>query len=138
MDTTDRDLADRFRARRLALNYEADPCVVTAEVSHLPGNCSAEVADQAADLTTGVDARGRAIMRFNINCSDDTGDDDAADDMGDEDAADDMGDDDAADDMGDEDAADDMGDEDAADDEDAEDVPADAPADGPAMDTPTG
>ena len=144
MQRTDEDAAGRFRARRLALNYEADPCVVTAKVSHLPDNCSAEVADQSADLTTGIDARGRAIMRFDITCSDDTGDDDAADDMGDEDAADDaaddMGDEDAADDMGDdEDAADDMGDDmDAADDMGDEDVPADAPADGPAMDTPTG
>ena len=108
MDTTDLDAAGRFRARRLALNYEADPCVVTAEVSHLPGNCSAEVAEQAADLTTGIDARGRAIMRFNINCSDDTGgDDDAMDDTGGDDMGD--GDDDAMDD-GDDDAMDDVDD----------------------------
>ena len=130
MSPTDEDAAGRFRARRLALNYEADPCVVTAEVYHLPANCAAAVADQSADLTTGIDARGRAIMRFDITCSADMGDDDAADDMGDEDAADDgaddMGDEDAADDgaddMGDEDAADDMGDEDAADDMGDEDA----------------
>ena len=83
------DTAGRFMAPRLALNYEADPCVVTGEITHLSDSCSAAVDDQSADLTTGVDARGRAIMRFDITCSDDMGDDDAADD-----AADAMGDDD--------------------------------------------
>ena len=106
MSPTGLDEAGRYRAQRLALNYEADPCVVNAEVSHLPASCTAAVALQSADLTTGVDAKGRAIMRFDIAC-DETGggamDDSAADDM--DDGADDM--DDSADDM--DDSADAMG-----------------------------
>ena len=92
------DTAGRFMAPRLALNYEADPCVVKAKVTHMPDSCSADVAERSINLATETD--DRAILGFDIVCSDDMGDDDAMDDSADDmdDSADDM--DDSADAMG--------------------------------------
>ena len=56
-------------ATRIALNEEADACVVKAAVSGLPGHCAADAADISADLASGVDAKGRAIVRFDITCA---------------------------------------------------------------------
>ena len=99
------DSAGRFTAPRLALNYEADPCIVHTKVTHLPDSCSATTAEQSNDLTDPDDldaSGGRAIIGFDVTCSDDMGDDDAMDDSADDmDDGDDMDDSDAMDDSAD-------------------------------------
>ena len=114
------DIHGRFRARRLALNYDAEPCIVKATVSDLPGNCSASVNGITADLSSGVDDAGRAIIRFDITCSDDMGGDDMDMDMGGDDMDMDMGGDDMDMDM------------------DGDDMDMDMDMDGPKPDKPTG
>ena len=77
-------------AARYALNADADPCVMVAKVTAMPDSCTADTNPIAANMVTGVDSRGRAVLDFDINCSDpmaaDAMDDngDAMDDNGDE------------------------------------------------------
>ena len=104
----------RIYAPRYALDKDAEPCTVTADVDELPGNCSAAPVSESALLTIDSDT---AQLWFTISCSEDTGGDDAMD-------ATETGDGDDDDAMVD----DAMVDGDVDDDED----------DGPAMDTPTG
>ena len=101
-------------AKRFALNHEADECTMSTKLTNTPEICTIETNPVTADMVRGVDAKGRAIMHFVINCE--AAVDDAADDAADMD-------DDAAD--MDDAAADDAADDDAMD-------------SGPAMDTPTG
>ena len=75
--------------KRYALNDEADECVMEATVSAMPSICSAETNPVSANMVSGVDSKNRAILRFDISCEADIGDDDAADDMGDMGGADD-------------------------------------------------
>ncbi len=62
------DADGRFRASRFALNHQAEPCVVTVAVSHLPTGCAAAAASQKRDLATDTDATNRAVMQFDITC----------------------------------------------------------------------
>ena len=107
-----KDKNGRIYAPRYALDKDAEPCTVTADVDELPGNCSAVPTSESALLTIDDDT---AQLWFTISCSDDTGGDDAMD------ATETGG--------GDDDDA--MVDGDVDGDDDDED-------DGPAMDTPTG
>jgi hypothetical protein len=121
-DTAPKDKNGRIYAPRYALDKDAEPCTVTADVDGLPGNCSAASDAESILLTTDVSDTGGAQLWFTVSCSDDAGGDDDAMDAtetggGDDDA---MGGDDDA--MG--------GDADAMVDDDVDD--------GPAMDTPTG
>ena len=113
-------------AKRYALNDEADECVMSAEVDDIPDICTVDTNPVEANMVTGVDDKGRAIMRFDLTCEADTSDDTSDADMGD------MGDDDTSDDdMGD------MGDDDTSDD-DMGDMGDDDDAMGPPEDVATG
>ena len=88
-------------AQRLALNEEADQCDISVAVKGLPAHCAAAATPESVNLVDGLDARERAIIRFDITCeqsepepADDGGDmmDDGGDDMMD-DGGDDGGDD---------------------------------------------
>ena len=129
-------------AARYALNADADPCVMEAKVFDMPDgdgephSCTADTSPIAANMVTGVDRRGRAILSFDINCSDAI-DDDAMDDNGDE-AMDDNGDEamptgDEAMPTGDEDAGEEMVDADPM-----GNMEDDGDAMGPPPDEPTG
>ena len=96
MPGTDEDSAGRWRARRLALNHNAEPCVATATVSHLPENCSAAANPQSVNLVDDVNDKGRVIMTFNINCDEPAPADDGGDMAGDDDGMMAGDDDDAA------------------------------------------
>ena len=129
-------------APRLALNEEADTCVVTAKLSELPGHCSAEASGVEADLVSGVDDKGRAIIRFDITCGAAADDMDSGDtDSGDMDSGDmDSGDMDSGDtDSGDTDSGDmDSGDMDSGDTDSGDTDSGDTDSVGPREDVPTG
>ena len=124
-------------AARYALNADADPCEMEAEVFDMPDSCTADTNPIAANMVTGVDGRGRAILGFEINCSGDMDDNgDAMDDNGD--AMDDNGDEamptgDEAMPTGDEDAGEEMVDADPM-----GNMEDDGDAMGPPPDEPTG
>ena len=84
MPDTDEDSSGRWRARRLALNSNAEPCVATAKVTHLPENCSAAANPQSVSLVDDVNDKGRVVMRFDINCVDPAPADDGGDMAGDD------------------------------------------------------
>ncbi len=58
----------RFGAARHALNYQAEPCVVTVAVSDLPQGCATAAATQKRNLATSQDAENRVVIRFDITC----------------------------------------------------------------------
>ncbi len=66
--TGSEDADGRFGASRFALNSQAEQCEVTVAVSHLPAGCTAAATTQQSNLATDVDAKNRAMMRFDITC----------------------------------------------------------------------
>ncbi len=62
------DADGRFGASRFVLNYQAEPCVVTVEISHLPAGCTTATESQSRDLTADVDAANRVVFDFDITC----------------------------------------------------------------------
>ena len=78
-DTAPKDKNGRIYAPRYALDKDAEPCTVTADVDGLPGNCSAASDAESILLTTDVSDTGGAQLWFTVSCSDDMGGDDAMD-----------------------------------------------------------
>ena len=54
---------------RYSLNSDADPCIITAAVSQLPGSCGTAEDSVTANTLSSADSAGRVIVTFEIGCT---------------------------------------------------------------------